>query len=179
MALLFGNRPVSAPAPGYVIRQANLDDVAVMDRIEQEAFTTPWSLDLIRGAVINRRYQVRILGGSPSEVAGFYIAHTVEDASNLDNLAVNALHRRRGLGRRLVEDWIAVVKGQRLGTLTLQVNTRNLAAQKLYRDFCFRPTRLLTGYYPNGEDAYQMEMTLPAPPPPRAVSSPALGWAGK
>ena len=47
-----------------------------------------------------------------------------------------------------------------MGSLTLQVNTRNQAAERLYRAFSFRRVRLLTGYYPDGEDAYQMERDL-------------------
>ena len=57
-------------------------------------------------------------------------------------------------------DWIAHARRQRLAALTLQVNTRNLAAERLYRAFGFRRVRMLPGYYPNGEDAYQMEREM-------------------
>jgi [ribosomal protein S18]-alanine N-acetyltransferase len=168
MALLFGRRADSlvpiAPEPvdesAYAIAPAQLDDLIIMDRIEQEAFTTPWSLDLMRGALVNHRYRVRVLRGDQGRVIAFYIAHTTDNQSNLDNLAVNAPSRRQGCGRRLVVDWIAHARRQRLAALTLQVNTRNQAAERLYRTFSFRRVRLLSGYYPNGEDAYQMERDL-------------------
>ena len=132
-----------------------------MDRIEQASFATPWNAELIRGAVLNRKYLVRVLRAAGG-VAGFYIAHTVDAASNLDNLVVDTALRDRGHGRRLLNDWIALAWEQRLYTLTLQVNIDNRGAQRLYRRFHFKQTRRLVGYYPNGDDAYQMEMTFSA-----------------
>jgi ribosomal-protein-alanine N-acetyltransferase len=169
MALLFGRRAESAvpvaseqmDAGAYAIVSAQQEDLQAMDRIEQEAFTTPWSLDLMRGALINHRYRVRVLRGHDGNLVAFYIAHTTDSQSNLDNLAVTEASRRQGCGRRLVVDWIAHARRQRLTALTLQVNTRNQAAERLYRAFSFRRVRLLAGYYPNGEDAYQMERDLP------------------
>jgi ribosomal-protein-alanine N-acetyltransferase len=160
MTPLFRRNPAAEPDHGCSIQAAETDDICALDRIEQEAFSTPWSLDLIRGAVLNSRYQVRVLRAPGGPVIGFYIAHAVDASSNLDNLAVDSSARRLGWGRRLVDDWIAVAHSQDLSTLTLQVNTRNLPAQRLYRGFAFKPLRLLVGYYPNGEDAYQMEKVL-------------------
>ncbi len=144
----------------YDIKLATLNDFHDINRIQKAAFTTPWSKDLIRSAIVNNKYDVRVIGGEHPAVAGFYIAHTIHDRSNLDNLAVDISVRGLGFGGKLVEDWIARAELQQMATLSLQVNTQNLSAQKLYRDFDFHKTRLLSGYYPNGDDAYQMEMTL-------------------
>jgi len=168
MALLFGRRaeaalplaPEAVDAGEYAIIPAGSEDLPGMDRIEREAFSTPWSLDLMRGALANHRYRVRVMRGRHGRPIAFYIAHTTDNLSNLDNLAVTAASRRQGCGRRLVVDWIGHARRQRLAALTLQVNTRNQAAELLYRTFSFRRVRLLAGYYPNGEDAYQMEREL-------------------
>ena len=167
---LFGRRvdveipelaPPSGEAPDFhAIEPAQPEDLPAMDRIEREAFATPWSLDLMRGALVNHRYRVRVLRGSQGRLIAFYIAHVTDASSNLDNLAVTSASRRQGAGRRLVVDWIAHARRQRMGSLTLQVNTRNQPAEKLYRAFSFRRVRLLTSYYPDGEDAYQMERDL-------------------
>lgn len=170
MALLFGRRPQAEyvePIPPHVvdaglltIEPAQVEDLPAMDRIEREAFATPWSLDLMRGALVNGRYRVRVLRGPNGRLVAFYIAHVTDSVSNLDNLAVTPTSRRQGCGRRLVVDWIAHARRQRMHSLTLQVNTRNQGAERLYRAFSFRRVRLLTGYYPDGEDAYQMERDL-------------------
>lgn len=144
------------------ISSATQADVEEIDRIEREAFSNPWRSDLIRGALLNARYEVRVLRIPPDPVVGFYIAHTIRELSNLDNLAVDGQARGRGLGGKLILDWIGRAQRRRMAMLSLQVNTGNREAQKLYQDFDFQVTRLLVGYYPNGEDAYQMETTLPA-----------------
>jgi len=158
----FLNRPppASHQAGELPVASAVLADVAEMDRIEQASFATPWNAELIRGAILNPKYIVRVLRMGQHEIAGFYIAHTVERASNLDNLVVDARLRSNGHGRRLINDWIHMAWEQRLFTLTLQVNIDNCGAQRLYRRFHFKQTRRLVGYYPNGDDAYQMEMAF-------------------
>ena len=93
-------------------------------------------------------------------VAGFYIAHATNGRSNLDNLAVDLHLRGMGMGRKLLEDWIERACLQKTSTLSLQVNTKNMGAQRLYQCFAFKKVRLLSGYYPNGDDAYQMEMPI-------------------
>ncbi len=162
MSLLIRMQARARGSDPFPVGSASLNDVAEMDRIEQAAFSTPWSRELIRSAILNRKYQVRVLRTRERPVAGFYISHTTEQSSNLDNLVVEESARRQGHGRRLVNDWINESWEQSLSTLTLQVNTVNGGAQRLYRQFHFRPIRLLVGYYPNGDDAFQMEMSFAA-----------------
>ena len=152
------------PNPDYWIGPASLEDLDVMDRIEQDAFNTPWSRDLLRAAISNDTYRVRAMRTGTDGLLGFYIAHPLRDRSNLDNLAVDRGARGQGWGSLLIEDWIAHAHSQRLRALTLQVNTANVRAQKLYERFQFRSAKLLVAYYPNGEDAYQMERVFQADP---------------
>lgn len=140
------------------VRHATLLDLSILDRIEQESFSTPWSKELIRGAIHNSRYDVRVIQAGGEPVRGFYIAHVVQRRGNLDNLAVDRRERQRGIGRKLIDDWIARSQTQNLSGLTLQVNTANLVAQTLYADYGFRVTRILRHYYANGDDAYEMEV---------------------
>jgi ribosomal-protein-alanine N-acetyltransferase len=162
MSLLIRQPGLARMDDRYTVVPASLADVPQMDHIEQAAFSTPWSRELIRGAILNQKYLVRVLRTPEDAVAGFYIAHTIDQSSNLDNLVVAEQSRRQGHGRRLLRDWIHQAWEQNLSVLTLQVNTKNSSAQRLYRQFHFRPIRLLVGYYPNGEDAFQMEMTFAA-----------------
>jgi [ribosomal protein S18]-alanine N-acetyltransferase len=145
------------PLPSFDIDGASLADVEAIDRIEREAFNTPWSRELLRAAILNEAYRVRTLRTVDEGLLGFYIAHALRGRSNLDNLAVERGLRSRGWGSRLIEDWIAHARGEGLDVLSLQVNTANVRAQKLYEQFHFKTSKLLVAYYPNGDDAYQME----------------------
>ncbi|MDH4249507.1 MAG: GNAT family N-acetyltransferase [Deltaproteobacteria bacterium] len=143
------------------VEPAQLADVEVMDRLEQEAFNTPWSRELLRGAIVNAEYIVRVLRLPGEGLLGFYIAHGVEERCNLDNLVVDLAFRNRGYGSLLIRDWIEQAERRGLARLTLQVNTANRDAQRLYEGLGFRATRLLVSYYPNGEDAYLMVREAP------------------
>ncbi|MBI4083384.1 MAG: GNAT family N-acetyltransferase [Candidatus Lambdaproteobacteria bacterium] len=145
------------------IRPAYEADLGEIDRIEHAAFATPWSRQLLEGAISNRQYEVRVLASRFGIVRGFSIAHLEGAVSNLDNLAVDEPVRNRGYGRQLLEDWIARGRLRQLRALTLQVNTANVDAQRLYRRYAFAISRRLPGYYPNGDDAFEMETALPRP----------------
>jgi len=163
------------PRPEFEIGPARLDDIDGIDRIEREAFNTPWSRDLLRAAILNEAYRVRALRTEDQGLLGFYIAHALRNRSNLDNLAVERSMRSRGYGSQLIHDWSEDSRSQRLELLTLQVNTANVRAQRLYERFRFSTAKLLVAYYPNGDDAYQME--CPLPPLPDAVAARrARGW---
>jgi len=142
------------------ISPASVKDLWEIDRIERNAFPTPWSMELLRAAVLSKRYEVRVLRNSLAPVLGFSITHGSGEQCNLDNLAVDQPLRGQGFGSVLIRDWIERARTRQSAALTLQVNTANDAAQRLYQAFDFKTTRLLTGYYPNGDDAYQMEMAL-------------------
>jgi [ribosomal protein S18]-alanine N-acetyltransferase len=173
------------PRPEFSIGHATPADIEGIDRIEQEAFNTPWSRDLLRAAIVNEAYRVRALRTEEEGLLGFYIAHSMRGRTNLDNLAVERAARGRGYGSELLRDWMEHARRQRLDTLTLQVNTANVRAQKLYEQFYFKTAKLLVAYYPNGDDAYQMERSVaPVPELPRAPGSrrywlqPRRRWSG-
>ena len=152
------------PSPEFTIGAARPTDLEAIDRIEREAFNTPWSRDLLRGAVVNGQYRARALRSPEGHLIGFYIAHLMGRQCNLDNLAVDAWARGRGYGSRLIEDWIRLARTDGGELLTLQVNTANTGAQKLYGRFRFQNAKLLVSYYPNGDDAYQMARNLKVSP---------------
>jgi hypothetical protein len=78
----------------------------------------------------------------------------------LDLLAVAPLHRRTGIGRRLLE-WLekcAVVAG--LFKVTLEVREENKEAQLFYERMGYRTLAHLPGYYQGIEAALRMGRNL-------------------
>ena len=151
------------------ITVAALVDFHDINRIQRTAFPTPWSKELIRAAIVNEKYEVRVLRFEALPVVGFYISHGTRGKSNLDNVAVETHLRGQGLGSQLIRHWIERARQAGLTALSLQVNTANARAQELYKSFDFRAVRLLAAYYPNGDDAYQMEMALSSLPAPHGT----------
>jgi ribosomal-protein-alanine N-acetyltransferase len=77
------------------------------------------------------------------------------------NVAVDPDHRRRGLGRALLEHLLAEVGED--AAMTLEVRRTNASAMRLYERLGFRAAGIRRRYYQdNGEDALVMWRNLPA-----------------
>jgi len=135
-------------------------DIPALERIVRDSFENPWSTRLLLGAVRNHQYDVHVIRGTAQDAVAVTITHTVLDNSNLDMLAVAAAERGQGLGRHLTECWIERSRERELAWLTLQVNTRNNEARRLYESLGFYTARLLGEYYPNGDAAFDMRLRI-------------------
>lgn len=76
-------------------------------------------------------------------------------------LAVNATHRRLGIGTALVKQVLRRMQEIGCTSVTLETEVSNKAAQKLYQDtFGFIREELLVRYYLNWGDAYRLRLWL-------------------
>ena len=76
--------------------------------------------------------------------------------SHVVSVAVLEEHRKKGIGRVLVEEAIAGVKIKKTDELYLEVRCSNNEAVKLYEKIGFTIKQRLKAYYRDGEDAYMM-----------------------
>ena len=82
-------------------------------------------------------------------ILGFLVAHRIDAEWELENIVVAETARRRGVGTRLLAELVAYARGQRSGSIFLEVRESNQAARALYRKAGFRETGLRKGYYSN------------------------------
>ena len=83
-------------------------------------------------------------------VVGFLVARTVAAGEReLLNLAVGVCHRRRGVGRGLLQ---TLVEGP-AGTIFLEVRESNAAARNLYKSMGFQEVSLRRKYYSDPPEA--------------------------
>ncbi len=111
---------------------------------------------------LRRFAMVAELDGERAGVAlGRLLLDGVENACDLEWIAVEPAMRRRGVGRKLmgaVESWARENGGLRLA---LEVRAANIAAQRLYAASGWAEAGRRRGYYSNPvEDAVQMERLL-------------------
>jgi ribosomal-protein-alanine N-acetyltransferase len=132
------------------IDTAGPDDLLTIDILESEQTYQKWNSDVLRNALNHPMYETRILK-VPGPV-GFYITRQESGFSVLNKLVVLETHRGRGYGQAMMNDWIE----RSDGSLMLQVESDNTPAQNLYLKLGFRKTRVLSKYYENGNDAYEM-----------------------
>jgi ribosomal-protein-alanine N-acetyltransferase len=139
---------------------AQLDAVVL---IESAAYEFPWT----RGNFVDSiaaGYIGRVLCGAHGEVLGYFVAMKGVDELHLLNLTVAPLQQGRGLGRRLLEEVVALCRAQQASRLWLEVRESNARGRNLYLRFGFRHLGVRRGYYPAAqgrrEDAAVMSLTI-------------------
>jgi [ribosomal protein S18]-alanine N-acetyltransferase len=98
---------------------------------------------------------------SDGPVAGFVAARAMGSEAEMLNLAVDAEHRRKGIGRTLVGELHRRLSIAGVERVYLEVRPSNLGAQQLYRSVGYAECGRRTNYYAsNGEDALVFEFRL-------------------
>jgi [ribosomal protein S18]-alanine N-acetyltransferase len=80
-------------------------------------------------------------------VAGYVIAHGAADEGEILNLGVAPAHQRRGVGRALVEQVLALLAGAGARAVFLEVRESNAVARRLYQTLGFAEVARRARYY--------------------------------
>ena len=95
------------------------------------------------------------------EILAFLIAHRVEAEWELENIVVAGTARRRGVGTRLLGEFVAHARAQGGSAIFLEVRESNQSARALYRKAGFKETGLRKSYYASPqEDAILCRLSL-------------------
>lgn len=153
-----------ALAPIFRTRRMTLADVPAVMEIEREAFSNPWSLEMVKKELAQEWSTVLLLEESTPwgwELRAFAIFWIVADEVHVLNVATHVASRRKGLGRTIMDEVIATARGRSCRLATLEVRRSNIAAITLYTRLGFRTVGLRPKYYgDNQEDAVVMNMDL-------------------
>ena len=116
-----------------------------------------WSTQNLKSELenINSKYIVAKL---ENKIVGFSgIWFSVDDA-HITNIVVHKNFRHNGIGSKMLERLIDIAKHYNKTSLTLEVNTKNNDAQKLYFKYGFENLGIRKKYYKNLDDAYIMTL---------------------
>lgn len=142
------------------IRRMTLEDCAQVAAIEAMSFSMPWSLHAFTETIEKPNYRF-LVADEEGEILGYCGFVYVLDEAEIPNVCVSAEARRRGIGRALMEELIALAKSLQIATLHLEVRQSNVAAQKLYRMVGFEEIGKRKNFYElPREDAVLMCKTL-------------------
>lgn len=143
-----------------IIRKMKVVDLDKILEIERKSFPNPWS----RNAFL---YEIESEVSYPwvveldNEIVGYSIHWLILDEAHLSNIAVAPLHRRKGIGKFLLEKIIESVKKKGAKFLTLEVRVSNIDAIRLYTKMNFKVIGIRKDYYTNPvEDAFIMMKNL-------------------
>src|SRR5205823_14136927 len=95
---------------------------------------------------------VTVIAESGGDLAGFAIAEIAEGAGYVVTVDVAPTWRRRGLGRRLMEELEAKARAAAAETIMLHVFTGNLAAVRMYEALGYERKGIAERFYGVGRD---------------------------
>ncbi|MGA2664010.1 MAG: GNAT family N-acetyltransferase [Nitrososphaerales archaeon] len=147
------------PSPHLTRRCGDSDLDAVLE-IEEESFSDPYDREVFSKLLRSEPGGFIVAEGEGGVVVG-YVASSSRYGMII-SLAVATGHRRAGVGRTLMEAALSYLRG-RTETVSLQVRVGNADAIRLYRNLSFVERGRVKRYYPDGEDALVMTLTLRPP----------------
>ena len=131
------------------IRSASVDDLSSLMAVEKDAPTAAhWSLEQYQSACSEPWPQrILLVIEEDATIQGFLVARAIGPEWELENLAIAAPARRRGLGARLLGHFLNLVRGQAGASVFLEVRESNRAARGLFEQFGFIEFGRRTNYY--------------------------------
>jgi [ribosomal protein S18]-alanine N-acetyltransferase len=147
-----------------LIRPATPADIPAMMRLVSHSATAAhWSreqYDRVFGAGTPRR--VALVIEETESLQGFLVAYEVATEWEIENIAVAGAARRRGLGTRLLGEFLKLARAASASAVFLEVRESNRAARLLYEKWSFEQSGRRSGYYTQPqEDAiiYRLSFT--------------------
>jgi len=138
------------------MREEHLDQVL---RIERASFASPWRHEHVVHEIRRNPHAVCWVFRRGDQVLAYTCAWILEDELTLNNVAVHAAARRKGLGRRLLRELLAYARSKGCRHVRLDVRPSNRAARSLYEAEGFVEQGRRKGYY-RDEDAILMGRPL-------------------
>ena len=133
------------------IQVMNESHVAQVAELEKCCFTAPWSENSIRYELTNP-ISLWLVAVEDGKLLGYVGSQSVMGEADMMNVAVEPESRRRGIGRRLVEDLVQALKDRQVNSLTLEVRASNKPAKALYDQLGFLQIGRRPNYYRNPKE---------------------------
>lgn len=131
-------------------------DVSAVSRIEEEAFSMPWSADDFL-EMIRCEYAYYVVARENSEILGCCGIRNMCGDGEITNVVVKEIHRRRGIGEKLLQGLMEQSRSIGVRNYTLEVRESNTAAIHLYRKLGFTTEGRRRNFYEKpAEDALIM-----------------------
>jgi ribosomal-protein-alanine N-acetyltransferase len=150
-----------------VLEPADRDDLPALHGLERRSHTHPWNLRHFEAALRGDGHRIRVLrdpsGRSLASrgIEGFCVVQAAAGEMHIHNLVVRPESRRRGLGRRLLQEALEWGALEGVRQVFLEVRQSNWGALALYRAAGFDAVSLRRDYYDSPrEDALVLRREL-------------------
>ena len=125
--------------------------VAQVAQLEKLCFSDPWSEKSVASELDNK-LALWLVVVDGDRVAGYVGSQTVIDETDMMNIAVGPVYRRKGIAEALVNRLVEELGKIGSRALTLEVRASNLPAISLYEKLGFQQVGLRKNYYRNPKE---------------------------
>jgi ribosomal-protein-alanine N-acetyltransferase len=143
------------------IRKVQLSDLDEIYKIEQENFIHCWSKEFIQFNIqlpeYIRKFYVAV---KENKIVGYIVCWLSDKTAHIYNISVKKDYQNQGIGSFLLEYLLEELKKIGFNTVVLEVRKSNSKAISLYKKFGFTEEKILSKFYPDGEDAIYMIKSL-------------------
>ena len=146
-------------------------DVNQLMPIENNCHSHPWTEKTFSSCIGGRYFGEKLTDVTDDKqkelekIIGFYVGEYVVDEATLMDICVVPNEQGKGLGKKLLQQFIQQAKSKGAIKLWLEVRAKNINAQMLYMNAGFIEISRRTGYYPSSkgfgyEDAIVMSRKI-------------------
>ena len=142
-----------------VIDKMTLSDLNEISNNLTSDFDEFWNGSILESELKNPFSQY-IIAKLNKKIVGFAGVIDTVDQLEITNIVVKKDYRKNGIGNELLTKLITLAKENGKGKITLEVNSTNFAAIKLYEKNGFKNVGFRKKYYNNTYDANIMTLKL-------------------
>lgn len=140
-----------------LIRAMDLDDLDRVVELEHILFTSAWSKADFIYELMENQFSFNYVIEENYHVIGYVGMWLMYEQAQITTIGIDPSYWRRGLGRMLMQEMIALAINQGCEKMSLEVRISNQQAISLYQSLGFEIVAIRKGYYQdNHEDAYLM-----------------------
>lgn len=137
------------------IRKANKKDISRIYEIEKESFSHPWSINSLIFQVCEDALSDVYVILEDDFILGYLGIMNIFDEIHITNIAIDKEYRKKNYSTKLMQ-YLIEDADKNNKKVTLEVDTENEAALKLYDKFGFEIVGKRKDYYGKEKDAYIM-----------------------
>ncbi len=142
-----------------IISTMTISDLNKIEDVLLSDFDDFWNINIFKNELINPNSKY-IVAKINNEIVGFAGIWKAVDDVHITNIVTAKKFRRQNIGSILLSNLIELAKSEKgISSITLEVNSNNIPAQKLYEKFGFKVVGLRKKYYNNTDDALIMTLT--------------------
>lgn len=144
-----------------LIRAMNEDDLFDVVTLEEELFSSSWSLSDFTYELLENDFSFNFVLENDSCLIGYVGVWLMYEQAQITTIGVSPHYQRQGYGRLLMNTMIDLAICHGCETMSLEVRVSNEKAIALYQSLGFTIEAIRKNYYQdNHEDAYLMMKRL-------------------